>query len=353
VKKLGFVGFRGMVGSVLLKRLDEDNMSSDFNYTFYSQSLKKTSLNIFNDTCEIQDSFDYDLLMSEDIIVSCQGAEYTSKVHSRLRELNWSGYWIDASSGLRNNEDTVLVLDPINRGEIDKALANGIKDFSGANCTVSLLLLALDGLYKEDLVEWVSSMTYQAISGAGASAISKLYKDYDLCSELKTSDPLEREALIKNLFLSDKLDMGYNIQPWIDADNNSGSSKEELKARVEASKIMNKDVLIDGTCTRVSSLRCHSQALTIKLKKDISLKSLEDCFKNNSNQWIKYTPNDKSNTLRYLSPHNVSSSLDIAVGRMKKMNFGNNYLNLYTIGDQLLWGAAEPLKRMLKLLSHI
>jgi aspartate-semialdehyde dehydrogenase len=353
MKKLGFVGYRGMVGSVLLTRLAEDKMSDDFDYSFYSQSNNGSLLTVFNTSFTVKDSSSLEELLSEDIIVSCQGAEYTNDIHPNLRSMGWNGFWIDASSALRNNDNTLLVLDPLNRESIDRALEGGVRDFSGANCTVSLLLLALDGLYKENLIEWVSSMTYQAISGAGASAITNLYSDYDLCSELKSSNPLEKEQQIKNLFLEDKIDMGYNIQPWIDADNNSGSSKEELKAKTEASKIMNRDILIDGTCARVSSLRCHSQALTIKLNKDISLKSLESVIQENSNQWIKYTPNDKTNTLRYLSPHNVSNSLDIAVGRMKKMNFGNNYLNLYTIGDQLLWGAAEPLKRMLKILSHI
>lgn len=353
MKKMGFVGYRGMVGSVLLTRLVDDSMSDDFDYSFYSKSSKGTSLNVFNSTYMVKDSASLDELSCEDIILSCQGAQYTSDTHQKLRDMGWTGYWIDASSALRNNNDSLLVLDPLNRKSIDRALDIGIKDFSGANCTVSLLLLALDGLYREDVIEWVSSMTYQAISGAGVNAITKLYSDYDHCSNFNVSNPLEKEAQIKKLFLENKLDMGYNIQPWIDADNSSGSSKEELKARIEATKIMNREILIDGTCTRVSSLRCHSQALTIKLKKDISLKSLEELLVNNSNQWIKYTPNDKSNTLRYLTPHNVSNSLDIALGRMKKMNFGKEYLNLYTIGDQLLWGAAEPLKRLLSIIKEV
>lgn len=351
MKKVGFIGFRGMVGSVLLNRIIEDGREYDFNFSFYSKSLKGSKRLLFGKEFVIKDSFDFNELISEDIILTCQGATYTEKVHSRLRSMGWNGYWIDASSFLRNRNTSILALDPINKKDIDRAIDGEVKDFCGANCTVSLLLLALDGLYRENLIEWVSSMTYQAISGAGAQAITNLFNDYQVTSNIKKDDPLQKESIIKNLFLDNKIDMAYNIQPWIDADNGSGSSKEELKASIEASKIMNRKVLIDGTCTRVSSLRCHSQALTIKLNKSISLKSLESVFINNSNQWIKYTPNDKSDTLRYLVPHSVSNSLDIAVGRAKFMNFGDRYLNLYTIGDQLLWGAAEPLKRLLYILD--
>jgi aspartate-semialdehyde dehydrogenase len=352
MKRLGIVGFRGMVGHTLMQRMYENKDFDLFETVLFSTQAGLTNYTLSERDFKVENSNSIDALFSCDIIVTCQGSEYTDSTLPLLKKSGWKGYWIDASSALRMDDKSLICLDPINEAELVRGIQKGIKVFSGGNCTVSLLLMALDGLYKEGVIEWVSSMTYQAASGAGSAAMTELYEQYDQTAKINHSDPLISEREISEIISHKSMPLAYNILPFIDSQMPNGSSKEEWKATAEASKILNKVTLIDGTCVRVSSLRCHAQALTIKLNKTIDLASIEEILKN-GNQWIKYIPNDKSNTLRYLTPHTIATTLDIGVGRLKKMNFGDEYLNMFTIGDQLLWGAAEPLRRMVRLLEKV
>ncbi len=352
MKTLGIVGFRGMVGNTLMQRMAQSGDFDHFKTILFSSQKEITSFMLGNQSFNVQNSFSIEALLACDIIVTCQGAEYTQETLPKLQHSNWQGFWIDASSALRMEESSLICLDPINEKALIEGIEKGIKVFCGGNCTVSLLLLALDGLYKENLIDWVSSMTYQAASGAGASAIEELYHQYTQTAMLTTTGLMDRERQIAEIISQKEMPLAYNLLPFIDGQMPGGASKEEWKATVESSKIHGRQILVDGTCVRVSSLRCHAQALTIKLNKNVSLDSVEEILKN-SNQWIKYIPNDKNNTLRYLNPHTVATTLDIGVGRLKKMTFGDEYLNLFTIGDQLLWGAAEPLRRMVRLLEKV
>ena len=290
---------------------------------------------------------------------------YTKKVHSELRASGFKGYWIDAASTLRMEDQAVIILDPLNKNVIKSALKNNQKDFIGGNCTVSLMMLAIGGLFEQDLIEWVTSMTYQAASGAGARHMNELLRQMKFVTDqvMSTGENLSDQILqveknVKNL-LSDnqfpKDNFGYplafNLLPWIDSEWQNGQSKEEWKGSVEANKILQTKsfIPIDGTCVRVSSMRCHSQGLTIKLKKDVPLNEIESMIKEH-NQWVKFTPNTKEETLKTLTPQFASGSLQIPIGRVRKMNLGPTYLNAYTVGDQLLWGAAEPLRRMLHII---
>lgn len=366
--KVGFIGWRGMVGSVLMKRMQEENDFNKIDAYFYSTSAVGGSAPNFGQVQQILlDAFDITELTHLDCIITTQGSEYTHEVLPLLRAQGWNGFWIDAASALRMKDDSIIVLDPINRQNIDDGIANGIKNYIGGNCTVSLMLLGLDGLFNADLVEWISSMTYQAASGAGANNIRELLKQsgelYNAASDLladSKSSVLEIDSKVTTALRSSEFPQEYfgaplagSVIPWIDAALENGQTKEEWKGGVEANKILNlapQTVKVDGVCVRVGVLRSHSQALTIKLKrKDLSLLEIEQIIKS-ANPWVKFVANNKADTLKELTPASVSGTLDIAVGRLKKLNFGDEYISLFTVGDQLLWGAAEPLRRMLNIL---
>jgi aspartate-semialdehyde dehydrogenase len=374
--KVGFVGWRGMVGSVLMSRMVEENDFTKIEPVFFSTSQVGKAAPYFRGMEKhphnnLFDAYDIDELMKLDCIVTTHGSEYTAEVLPLLRDEGYLGYWIDASSLLRTQDDAVLVLDPINGAYIANALMQGIKTFVGANCTVSLMLLALDGLFKNNLVEWVSSMTYQAASGAGANNMRELLSQcgvmYNSVSELvntPNSDILELDKLVSHALKSENLPKRYfnaplagNVLPWIDVLMDCGQTKEEWKGGVEANKILGLEpdaIKVDGLCVRVGSMRCHSQGLTIKLRDDsLTIPEITSLL-SVANPWVKYIPNTKEATIKQLTPVSVAGSLDIAVGRIRKLSFGEEYLTLFTVGDQLLWGAAEPLRRMLNILvEHV
>jgi aspartate-semialdehyde dehydrogenase len=357
--KVGLVGWRGMVGSVLLERMHAEGDFEHFDAYYFSTSQAGEKA---PNGKPLKDAFKASDLVEMDIILTCQGGDWTKQLHPELRKLGWQGHWVDAASSLRMDNSAVIILDPVNQKSIDQARDRGVRDWIGGNCTVSLMLLAAGGLFKNNWVDWASSHTYQAASGAGAKNMIELLTQMDfLGSNLKSEIDLGRSALEVEKKLASlleekdfpKKEFGYplaaNLLPWIDSALESGQSREEWKAQAEANKILEtkKVVPIDGTCVRVGALRCHSQALTIKLNKNIPLKEIEAVLKND-NQWVRFVENDKDSTLKNLTPVSVSGKLDIAVGRVRKMSLGDEYLNLFTCGDQLLWGAAEPLRRMLR-----
>jgi aspartate-semialdehyde dehydrogenase len=361
MKKVGFVGWRGMVGSVLMERMHEEKDFGKFEAFFFSTSQAgDPAPQVLNGFPHLLSALDLNELKKMDCIVSCQGGDYTSEIHPGLRKEGWNGIWIDAASTLRMKDTSTIVLDPVNRPMIQEAIQKGTKDFIGGNCTVSLLLIALHGLFQEDLVEWVSSMTYQAASGAGAKNMIELLQQMNSVGEkLKahpTKDALFLEKQMTSLMNSEgfpKENFGHplalNVLPWIDSELPSGQSKEEWKAQVEANKILRTKNLIpiDGTCVRVGALRCHSQGLTIKLKKSAHLSTVEELLAS-ANPWVKLIPNHRPETLKELTPAAVSGKLHVPIGRVRKMNLGDEYVNAFTLGDQLLWGAAEPLRCVLK-----
>lgn len=358
--KVGFVGYRGMVGSVLLDRMKSENDFRSFeSYFFSTSSPGADSPVVANCYQKLLDAKSIKELSQMDVIITCQGGEYTQEIYPEIRK-NWKGIWIDAASTLRMKDESVIILDPVNKNQIMSALRNGVNTFVGGNCTVSLMLIALHGLFKEDLVEWVSSMTYQAASGAGAKNMIELLSQMNAIGEKWKSHPaqdalfLEKEmtTLINSPnFPTENFGhpLALNLLPWIDSDLGNGQSKEEWKAQVEANKILGskKIIPIDGTCVRVSALRCHSQGLTIKLKKSAHLSTVEELIQN-ANPWVKLVSNNKVDSLKELTPAAVSGTLQIPIGRVRKMSLGDEYINAYTIGDQLLWGAAEPLRCMLR-----
>jgi|TARA_B110000971_G_scaffold211792_1_gene240491 aspartate-semialdehyde dehydrogenase len=369
MKKVGFVGWRGMVGSVLLDRMKEEEDFNNINAYFFSTSQAGMSApEIRNGEKILLDAHSIKNLLEMDIILSCQGGDYTEKVYVNLKKENWAGHWIDAASTLRMVDDSVIVLDPINEPSIDHALKNGTKTWVGGNCTVSLMLLALHGLLKEGAIEWVSSMTYQAASGAGAKNMKELLVQmgqlYDSTEpEIKKRDfnilDIDKMALEKMHspdFSKENFEvpLAGNLIPWIDEDLGGGLSKEEWKGQFETNKILMNDyekIYVDGLCTRIGSMRSHSQALTIKLKKNYELDEINDLIKS-ANNWVKLVPNDKKSSIRNLTPAAISGSLDIAIGRVRRLALGDNLISAFTVGDQLLWGAAEPLRRMLKILIN-
>jgi len=367
MKSIGFVGYRGMVGSVLVERMIQENDFSKINtYFFSSSSAGSSAPDTINSHNTLLDAYSVDALTDMDIILSCQGGDYTNLMRPKLEESGWKGFWIDAASSLRMKDDSIIVLDPLNDHAIQNGFEKGIKNYIGGNCTVSLLLLSLGGLLKEDLVDWVSSMTYQAASGAGAKNMTELLKQYDFYSnkfnENISDSILEIERKLNSSVLKDSFpksefghSLGFNLLPWIDSELENGQSKEEWKAQVEANKILGKSgsLKIDGTCVRVSSMRSHAQGLTIKLKKSVDLKTINELIEDH-NKWVKLIPNHKEDSLKSLCPQAVSGTLDIPIGRVRKMTLGDDYLNAFTVGDQLLWGAAEPLRRtLIKLLNWL
>jgi len=364
--KTGLIGWRGMVGSVLMERMRAENDFEQIDPVFFTTSQAgQTAPNVGKGESILLDAFDIDALMKMDAIITCQGGGYTEKVHPELRSKGWNGYWIDAASTLRMAEQATIILDPVNSPVIGQALADGKKDFIGGNCTVSLMLMAIGGLFKAGLVEWVSSMTYQAASGAGAQNMRELLQQMGslnncVANELATpsSAILEIDSKVTVCLQGDAIPtenfgapLAGSLIPWIDKLVDEGQTKEEWKGYVETNKILQNDPLIpiDGICVRIGAMRSHSQALTIKLTKDIPVEEIMEILRND-NEWIDVVDNNKEETLARLTPAAISGTLTVPVGRIRKMKMGGEYLSAFTVGDQLLWGAAEPLRRMLRIL---
>ncbi len=365
--KVGFVGWRGMVGSVLMQRMMEENDFAHIEPQFFTTSqVGGKGPNVGKETPALQDAKNIDALKNMDVIVSCQGGDYTTEIFPRLRKSGWDGHWIDAASTLRMEKDAVIILDPVNMHVIKNALANGGKNWVGGNCTVSLMLMALNGLFKADLVEWATSMTYQAASGAGAQNMRELLKQMGEAHRVASDFLKDPASAILDIdrevagTLRDKdfptahfgVPLAGSLIPWIDKDLGNGQSKEEWKGGVETNKILGREanpVIIDGLCVRIGAMRCHSQALTIKLKKDVPLDEISHMLAE-ANQWAKVIPNEREASMRELTPAAVTGTLTTPVGRLRKLGMGNEYLSAFTVGDQLLWGAAEPLRRMLRIL---
>lgn len=367
---VGFVGWRGMVGSVLMQRMRDENDFAGIEPVFFSTSNAGGQAPSWAGESVLQDAHDLEALKKLPIIVTTQGGDYTSVVHAKLRASGWQGHWVDAASTLRMSPEAVIVLDPVNRGGIDRALAKGTKDFVGGNCTVSCMLMGLAGLFNAGLIEWMTSMTYQAASGGGAQHMRELLKQFGLLNErvgAELADPasaiLAIDKAVLDLQRSGELPvdnfgvpLAGNLIPWIDKDLGDGVSREEWKAGAETNKILGRGegfdqpaIPIDGLCVRIGAMRCHSQALTIKLTKDVPLDEITERLENGT-PWAKVIPNSKEATMADLSPVAVTGTLDIPVGRLRKMSMGPQYLSAFTVGDQLLWGAAEPLRRMLNIL---
>jgi aspartate-semialdehyde dehydrogenase len=364
--QVGFIGWRGMVGSVLMGRMNEEK---DFNLIepvfFTTSNVGGKGPSVGKDIPVLKDAKDIDELRRMDVVVSCQGGDYTNEIYPKLREAGWKGYWIDAASTLRMTNDSIIVLDPVNMKVIRDGLARGIKNYIGGNCTVSLMLMAMGGLYELGLVEWMSAMTYQAASGAGANNMRELLKQMgsvhgtvkDLLDDpagaileidRKVSDHIRSEAYPKEFF---GVPLAGSVIPWIDKQLENGQSREEWKGQAETNKILgreDKPIPIDGTCVRVGAMRCHSQALTIKMTKDVPLDEITDMISKH-NKWVKVVPNQREITMKELTPAAITGTLTVPVGRLRKMNMGSMFLNAFTCGDQLLWGAAEPLRRMLRI----
>ena len=372
MKTVGLVGWRGMVGSVLMQRMQEENDFALFEPIFFTTSnVGGQAPALAKNEKTLKDANNIDELKKCDIIITCQGGDYTTAVFSTLRGAGWNGYWIDAASSLRMNEDAIIVLDPVNLDVIKDGMFRGIKNFVGGNCTVSCMLMGLGGLFKRDLVEWMTSMTYQAASGGGAQHMRELLTQFgSLNAEVKDllDDPasaileIDRKVLARqHAMTADEtqqfgVPLGGNLIPWIDRDLGNGMSREEWKAAAETNKILGRnaqhgiaEIPVDGLCVRVGAMRCHSQALTIKLKKDVPLDEISDIIASH-NPWAKVVPNTREDAMRDLTPAAVTGKLTIPVGRMRKLLMGSEYLSAFTIGDQLLWGAAEPLRRMLRII---
>lgn len=365
--KVGFVGWRGMVGSVLMERMLAENDFQSIEPTFFSTSnVGGEGPTIGRDIPKLQDAGDIKILADMDAIISCQGGSYTEEIHPALRQSGWTGYWIDAASTLRMADSAIIVLDPVNSDVIKNGLNHGVKDFIGGNCTVSLMMMAMGGLLNADMVEWVSSMTYQAASGAGAQAMRELlvqmgHLNGAVANEL--ANPASAILDIDQKITDTMRDPSFPVEqtvtplagsvlPYIDKQLANGQSKEEWKAQAEANKIMGREdnpVLMDGICVRVGAMRCHSQALTIKLKQDVPMDEIEQRI-SSANEWVKLIPNSREESLHQLTPTRVTGGMEVPVGRLRKMNMGGEYLSAFTVGDQLLWGAAEPLRRMLRIL---
>jgi aspartate-semialdehyde dehydrogenase len=367
MKRVGFVGWRGMVGSVLMQRMREEKDFTLIEPEFFTTSqLGGKGPEIGKEILLLKDAYNIDELKVMDIIISCQGGTYTTTVYEKLRQVGWKGYWIDAASTLRMEQDAVIILDPVNLPIIKQAIHDGEKNYIGGNCTVSLMLMAVGGLLKNNLVEWMSAMTYQAASGAGAQNMRELLMqmgEAHRVAEKLLDDPasgildIDREVagtLRDEDFPTTNfgVPLAGSLIPWIDKDLGNGQSREEWKAQAETNKIMgstNQEVPVDGICVRVGSMRCHSQALTIKLNKDVPLDEIEDILAE-SNNWAHIVPNERECTLKELTPAAVTGTLNVPVGRLRKLTMGEDYLSAFTVGDQLLWGAAEPLRRMLRIL---
>ena len=369
--RVGFVGWRGMVGSVLMGRMLEENDFANIEPIFFTTSnIGGKGPEIGKEIPALKDAKDINELAAMDVVISCQGGDYTKSVFQPLRDSGWDGYWIDAASSLRMEKDALIVLDPVNSDVITKGLDNGIKSFIGGNCTVSLMLMAIGGLLNAGKVEWISAMTYQAASGGGARHMRELLTqmgDLNHCVANELADPasaiLDIDKKVSDEF--SKLDasqfgapLAGSLIPWIDSELDNGQSREEWKANAETNKILGgvsyendqsslmPEVPVDGLCVRVGAMRCHSQALTIKLNENLSIEEVEKLI-SEANDWVKFVPNHKEASMQDLTPAAVTGTLTVPVGRVRKLNMGDQYISAFTCGDQLLWGAAEPLRRML------
>jgi aspartate-semialdehyde dehydrogenase len=362
--RVGLIGWRGMVGSVLLERMREESDFTGIEPVFFSTSDIGGIAPPEAEGAPLSDARNLKDLVACDVLISCQGGEYTTEIHAPLRKSGWNGYWVDAASTLRLSQDAVIILDPVNADVIHRGLASGLRTFAGGNCTVSLMLMAVAGLFKAGLIEWVTTMTYQAASGAGAAKMLELVK------QMKALTDPTRRALSENALEVDRLmietqrsgsfptaefgvPLAGSLLPWIDKEMPGGQSKEEWKGMAEGNKILglHPPVPIDGICVRIGTMRCHSQALSIKLKRDVSLAEIESILAA-AHPWVRVIPNTRESSLRCLTPTAVSGTLHVPVGRLHKLNLGSEFLGAFTVGDQLLWGAAEPLRRMLGLLRE-
>jgi aspartate-semialdehyde dehydrogenase len=367
MKKVGFVGWRGMVGSVLLDRMV---IKSDFRqidpYFFSTSQVGQQAPDFNQKQITLLDASSIDELKKMDIILTCQGGSYTQKIYPLLKKNRWDGHWIDAASTLRMEKNALIVLDPLNNKAIDEAFLSGIKTWVGGNCTVSLMLLAIQGLIEHNAVEWVSSMTYQAASGAGAKNMRELLiqmgeihssvteKIENLNHDVLDLDKTSQDKINSKEFTTEQFGfpLAGSLIPWIDEDLDNGTSKEEWKGQIETNKILSptfNSIKVDGLCVRIGTMRSHSQALTIKLKKNINLEKVENLL-TNGNNWVKFVANNKTDSANYLTPAAVSGKLDIAIGRVRMLDLEDNVISAFTVGDQLLWGAAEPLRRMLNII---
>ena len=365
--RAGFVGWRGMVGSVLLQRMREERDFELVDPVFFTTSnAGGKGPDVGRGTAALKDARSIDELKAMDVVVTCQGGDYTNEVHPRLRAAGWNGYWIDAASALRMKNDAVIILDPVNLDVIKDGLARGLKDYIGGNCTVSLMIMGLHGLFKHGVVEWMTAMTYQAASGAGAQHMRELLAQMgtahaatgDLLADpasaileidRRVADSLRSDAMPKEHF---GVSLAGSLIAWIDKDLGNGQSREEWKAQAEGNKILGRTqdaIPIDGICVRIGAMRCHSQALTIKLNRDVPLAEIEAMLAN-ANPWVRVVPNERDASIRELSPAAVTGALHVPVGRLRKLAMGPQYLAAFSVGDQLLWGAAEPLRRMLRIL---
>lgn len=367
MKRVGLIGWRGMVGSVLMQRMKEERDFDLIEPIFFTTSnVGGQAPEVGKDTPALKDAYSIDELKTLDIIITCQGGDYTNEIFPKLREAGWQGYWIDAASALRMEDDAVIILDPVNRRVIDQALDAGSKNYIGGNCTVSLMLMGLGGLFEAGLVEWMSVMTYQAASGAGAQNMRELIKQMGAirdCVADDLADPasaiLDIDRKVAQMQRSEEfptenfgVPLAGSLIPWIDKALPNGQSREEWKGQAETNKILGRfknPIPIDGMCVRIGAMRCHSQALTIKLNKDVPITDIEQLISQH-NPWVKLIPNQRDISMQELTPTAVTGTMSIPVGRLRKLNMGSQFLGAFTVGDQLLWGAAEPLRRMLRIL---
>lgn len=362
--RVGLIGWRGMVGSVLLQRMREEGDFAGIEPYFFSTSNVGGGAPREANGAPLLDASNLKELAACDALVSCQGGEYTAEVYAPLRNRGWKGYWIDAASTLRMSDEAVIVLDPVNARVIQDGLGRGLRTFAGGNCTVSLMLMAVSGLFKAGHVEWMTTMTYQAASGAGAAKMLELVKQMEQLTDPTRKTPSENALEVDRMVIDAQragglpvaefgVPLAGSLIPWIDKDMPGGQTKEEWKGLAETNKILGLDppVPVDGICVRVGTMRCHSQALCIKLKKDIPLGEIEQILAE-ANPWVRVIPNNKESTLRCLTPTAVSGTLNVPIGRLHKLNLGEGFLGAFTVGDQLLWGAAEPLRRMLGILRE-
>lgn len=362
--RAGFIGWRGMVGSVLMERMREEKDFSYIEPVFFSTSNIGGAAPKEAQGNALQNALNLTELSSCDVLLSCQGGEYTTEVYGPLRKSGWKGFWIDAASTLRMSDDAVIALDPVNAAIIESGIAGGLRTFAGGNCTVSLMLMAVSGLFKTGLIEWMTTMTYQAASGAGAAKMLELVKQMEYLTELTRRGPSENALEVDRMIMQAQRDsslptneigvpLAGSLIAWIDKEMPGGQTREEWKGMAETNKILglHPAVPVDGICVRVGTMRCHSQALCVKLKKNIPLAEVEDMLAR-SNSWVRVIPNDKESTLRCLTPTAVSGQLNVPIGRIHKLNLGPDFLGAFTVGDQLLWGAAEPLRRMLRIVRE-
>ncbi|MEO8004334.1 MAG: aspartate-semialdehyde dehydrogenase [Betaproteobacteria bacterium] len=367
MRRVGLVGWRGMVGSVLMQRMQQERDFDHIDPVFFSTSQHGgAGPAIGKDVPQLKDARSLKDLQEMEIIISCQGGDYTNEIFPMLRAQGWDGYWIDAASALRMREDAVIILDPVNLEVIQSALKQGVKNYIGGNCTVSLMMMGMHGLFKAGLIEWITAMTYQAASGAGAQNMRELLQQMDFAHGAAKSllaDPassiLDIDRKVAESLRSPRnptehfgAALAGSLIPWIDKDLGNGQSKEEWKAQAEGNKILGREgspIPIDGVCVRIGAMRCHSQALTIKLTKDVPLEEIESMLAS-ANPWTQVIPNRRDESIRELTPAAVTGTLRVPIGRLRKLPMGPSYLTAFTVGDQLLWGAAEPLRRMLRIL---